>query len=129
MSRCKSEGECRNPGWCRSANECHRDSVPKSADKPAPTPRTAEEKIVSALRMVSDLCDKRREWTMSIPARPDYDPDLVIADALYTAKYELSAARAEAERLREEVNLLRDTYAEHRSVAALAATRKEEGNG
>ena len=39
-----------------------------------------------------------------------------------------AAQAAEVKRLLEEVNLLRDTYKEHRSVAALAATRKEEGN-
>lgn len=36
----------------------------------------------AAMQMVSDLCQGRRNWTMSIPARPDYDPDLVISAAL-----------------------------------------------
>lgn len=40
-----------------------------------------------AVQMVGDLCEPRfakahRSWTMSIPARPDYDPDIVIADSL-----------------------------------------------
>jgi len=58
--------------------------------------------------MVFALCQPlgtagKREWTMSIPARPDHDPDLVIADALDTAgKYIISMhaelARVTAER-------------------------------
>lgn len=36
----------------------------------------------AAMQMVSDLCDRKRNWMMSIPARPDYDPDLVISAAL-----------------------------------------------
>lgn len=41
----------------------------------------------SALAMINALCRPRgseghRDWLMSIPARPDYDPDLVIASGL-----------------------------------------------
>ena len=41
----------------------------------------------AALDMVHNLCRKRndpkhREWLMSIPARPDHDPDLIIHDSL-----------------------------------------------
>lgn len=48
-------------------------------------------KIEAAEAMVSALCQTRgtpgaREWTMSIPARPDHDPDLVIGDALHAAR-------------------------------------------
>ena len=32
--------------------------------------------------MVSALCSKERDWIMSIPARPEYDPDLVISNSL-----------------------------------------------
>jgi hypothetical protein len=35
--------------------------------------------------MVSALCDGSRDWIMSIPARPDHDPDLVIGEALRVA--------------------------------------------
>ena len=41
--------------------------------------------IARAEAMVSDLCHGRREWVMSIPARPKDDPDIVIADALNAA--------------------------------------------
>lgn len=36
----------------------------------------------AAMQVVSDLCTGKRNWMMSIPARPDYDPDLVISAAL-----------------------------------------------
>ena len=37
----------------------------------------------AANQMISDLCQRRREWQlMSIPARPGHDPDLVISAAL-----------------------------------------------
>ena len=45
-----------------------------------------EAKYTAALRMISDLNEGRREWLMSIPARPKYDPDLVIADALHAMR-------------------------------------------
>lgn len=43
--------------------------------------------FANAMEMIGNLCKRRdeagsREWVMSIPARPDYDPDLVIAAAL-----------------------------------------------
>ncbi len=48
------------------------------------------EAIEKANNMISPLCMPKgsyggREWIMSIPARPEYDPDLVISDALYKA--------------------------------------------
>jgi hypothetical protein len=41
--------------------------------------------IDAAHKMVSDLCHRKREWIMSIPARFDYDPDLIIGQALRDA--------------------------------------------
>lgn len=46
-----------------------------------------EARIEKAHAMVSALCKSRgtegtREWVMSIPAQPDYDPDLVIGAGL-----------------------------------------------
>jgi hypothetical protein len=43
-------------------------------------------KIDAAIAMVSALCDGSQRWTMSVPARPDSDPDLVIAGALQAAR-------------------------------------------
>ena len=40
------------------------------------------ERAGKARKMVSDLCNQREKWLMSIPARPDHDPDLIIASAL-----------------------------------------------
>lgn len=56
--------------------------------------REALDAIEKAQQMVSDLCQRRREWVMSIPARPDYAPDLVIADALRKAKAALAQHQA-----------------------------------
>lgn len=42
--------------------------------------------IEVAYKMVTDLCDGKREWNMSIPAQENYDPDLVIGKALMEAK-------------------------------------------
>ena len=42
--------------------------------------------ISGAMVVVDDLCQGRRKWTMSIPARPDHDPDLIIMEALRKAK-------------------------------------------
>ena len=47
----------------------------------------------AARQMVRDLCNRRRDWMMSIPARPDYDPDLVI-DASLNDVPKLVAERA-----------------------------------
>lgn len=46
----------------------------------------------AAVEMVSALCKPKysegaREWIMSIPARPDYDPDMVIAASLRDIAY------------------------------------------
>lgn len=55
---------------------------------PEPTPLSREERaairerVEKAWTVVDDLCQGRREWVMSIPARPGHDPDLVISDAL-----------------------------------------------
>ena len=52
-----------------------------------------------ASKMVHDLCRSRadaqhREWLMSIPARPDYDPDLVIGAALCRIPHLIAHIRA-----------------------------------
>lgn len=47
-------------------------------------------KIDRAYDVVSALCEGEREWLMSIPARPDHDPDLIIGDALLAARNEIA---------------------------------------
>lgn len=66
--------------------------------------------IDAALKMVRALCSRERDWTMSVPARPDYDPDLVIAGALTSALGQIErlsdardAALARAEELTRKV--------------------------
>ncbi len=56
----------------------------------------AHDRLRNANQIVSDLCKprkhpERRDWVMSIPARRDHDPDLVIGDALLDAKRTLAA--------------------------------------
>jgi len=59
-------------------------------------------RVNAARQMVSALCKRRgsqgaRDWIMSIPAQPDYDPDLVIGASLGDIPrltHELRAARA-----------------------------------
>lgn len=47
-------------------------------------------KIGDAVKLVGELCSGGRKWTMSVPARPDYDPDLIIGGALDAALRALS---------------------------------------
>ena len=49
-----------------------------------------------AVDLVKDLCAGRARWVMSIPARPDHDPDLVIARALYRARSLIEAEQEAA---------------------------------
>jgi hypothetical protein len=57
----------------------------------------AQNKIDKAWRMLQSLCSGKVRWHMSIPARPDSDPDLVIADGLHAGKELLDALAAEPE--------------------------------
>jgi hypothetical protein len=65
-----------------------------------------EKRERAAFTMVVALCKDRREsgareWIMSIPARPDYDPDLVIAAALRDVRRLTLALREALSRLKE----------------------------
>jgi len=83
---------------CQDGDLCHYEgenpmAVPESQDG-------LEHKVQAAREMIHNLCSPRfaaehREWEMSIPARPDYDPDLVIADAIRVLEAQLIATRAE----------------------------------
>jgi len=44
--------------------------------------KAIEERCEKATKMISDLCHQRTRWVMSIPARRDTDPDLVIGDSI-----------------------------------------------
>src|SRR5690606_19909199 len=57
-------------------------------------------KIDRAYDVVSALCEGKREWFMSLPARPDHDPDLIIGDALLAASNEISRLTRELQALR-----------------------------
>lgn len=52
---------------------------------------TGMDKINKAIEMVSLLClpdssEGSRRWIMSIPARPDHDPDIIISEGLKIGK-------------------------------------------
>jgi len=55
----------------------------------------ALEKIAMAHAKIDALCLGNERWTMSVPARPDHDHDLVISGALYAAAEVLRAALAQ----------------------------------
>ena len=55
----------------------------------------------TAHRMIDELDKGTRDWTMSIPAQPDKDVDLVLSQVLTDAEKELARLREEVENLRE----------------------------
>jgi hypothetical protein len=64
------------------------------------------EREKKAHRMIQSLCTPRgfeghRDWIMSIPARLDDDPDLVIAASLGDIPYLLSLVKAQQEKIAE----------------------------
>ncbi|HLS55697.1 MAG TPA: hypothetical protein VK052_06450 [Zeimonas sp.] len=93
------------------------------------TPERVRVRYEKACQMVADLCKPKthpehRDWTMSIPARPDYDPDLVIRDSLDdipTLLERLEAAEARAERAEAELARLRSVV--EAAEAFVRATR------
>ena len=80
---------------------------------------TSEERIERAFKMVHALCQPRgsvdgREWIMSIPALPDHDPDLIIADGLMAGYNALT----------ENADLKRRAEAFHEAYLALQAYKR-----
>ena len=80
-----------------------------------------KEKVDAAYDMVHALCQPRgsegsREWIMSIPARPDYDPDLVITSGLRSAAKEIHALTAERDRLAADLDAANATLDRLREV-------------
>jgi hypothetical protein len=59
--------------------------------------KLALEKIIKANAKVRAICSGEERWTMSIPARPDHDSDLVIASALGAAMKLIKEALAQPE--------------------------------
>lgn len=50
--------------------------------------------IAKARKLVGDLSAGDAGWTMSVPARPEHDPDLILAHALDRADHEIATLRA-----------------------------------
>jgi hypothetical protein len=87
-------------------------------------------KITAALAVVGDLCEGKRQWIMSIPARPDHDPDLVIADALRSAERILAAlADADAGGVTDAQRLdwLEEQSRVHGDEVTISTLRKDDG--
>ena len=53
-----------------------------------------EDRIAKAQKMVAALCRGDERWVMRIPAQPEIDPDLVIADGLLAGLEAVTAYRA-----------------------------------
>jgi hypothetical protein len=73
--------------------------MPNPSDRPRTGNEDVQAKVEAAWAMIRALCHGDRKWIMSIPARRDHDPDLVISDALAALLAEnarLEAALAEA---------------------------------
>jgi hypothetical protein len=71
---------------------------------PTPAPTSGEElgaKVRAAYDMIQALNDGKRNWIMSIPARVDYDPDIVIHVALRALEAEVARLTRELEEARE----------------------------
>jgi hypothetical protein len=74
-----------------TGNAVYRDmiaAVPVQPEtwKVLPSPPAVMATVDAAIAMVPALCNGSQRWTMSVPARLDSDPDLVIAGALQNAR-------------------------------------------
>ena len=86
---------CRTETHCRHHNRCLSECTPADlvADPPRPfTPEQVLARLKKAQQVVGELSEGKRRWVMSIPARPDDDPDLIITGALQGAIDSLRAA-------------------------------------
>ena len=63
--------------------------------------------IRRAEKVLDELCEGKREWTMSVPARPDHDPDLIVGEALYRARLEIERLRNMEDASREVIRALK----------------------
>lgn len=66
-------------------------------------------RLAAAEQVISDLNHCKRQWLMSIPARPDYDPDLVITASLRDVDALLDRVASLTEQV-EELKGERETY-------------------
>ena len=101
-----------------------------------------EAQIQRAQSMVSALCLPRgsegsREWVMSIPARPDHDPDLVVGGGLRGKERLIAEVRRQRSKINEtEVALAEyrawcdaENITEHRAIARLETKTTATGGG
>ena len=106
------------------SDACHRSPAMTDTDRARELARAETlVAIEKAMDEVSALCNGRK-WRMCIPARPNEDSDLVIADALSKAKAMLAAPPPAARDAREPEWTYRDTEALKRNKSQMAEIRK-----
>jgi hypothetical protein len=95
--------------WCSKPKP--RGFVSPDPVRPTPAPPASEEVLEARVRaaydMIQALNDGRRKWIMSIPARVDHDPDLVIHVALTALEAEVARLTRELEEARAEASIQR----------------------
>lgn len=84
------------------------------------TPEQVQLSYSSAQRCIDELCQGSRKWTMSVPARPDHDPDLVICRALEDQQKLITALLAQVPADE------RRTHAAERRLEAVTGAAAEE---
>lgn len=65
-----------------------------------------KERFEQARKIIRDLCHGRRKWEMSIPARPDDDPDLILGGLLHDCATAIAGEGERSRLLRERLNAL-----------------------
>jgi hypothetical protein len=86
----------------------------------------AKTKSGAAHAMISDLCHRRREWVMSIPAREDYDPDLVIGGALRALEIALNVTTVALLEYAAEAALYRTQWKEAETLLRAVEQQRDE---
>lgn len=135
--------ESREHGWVPSAEPAHIIAgnvasavIEKMPSADAPKFGSWRTSYHAAQAVINDLCQGRARWTMSIPARPNEDQDLVLGNALRTLKKaiedrdaELAARDAEINTLNAQllvVKLERDQATAHRDLQIAPLFREQE---
>jgi hypothetical protein len=72
-----------------------------------PSVDSTSEMLDKALALVCELSEGKRRWTLSVPVRLDYDPDMVIGGAIRAAKARITELETETERLRHALEQIR----------------------
>lgn len=66
------------------------------------------DQLEKAHKTVCDLCQQRIKWVMSIPGRPDVDPDLIIGGAIREAQVAITFLESQLAATQERERVLRE---------------------